>query len=241
MRNHCGVAWVAAALVVLGGCAEGWGQSMEGKMGVDAASASIWRGITRTDGIVLQPAMEGRIGQFGVNVWGNFNVEDMSDVDDYGLFTETRLNFFFDVPFDPGAVGIGYFEYMYSRDREDSREIYGTGILQLTENLMARLRLFYDFGIRKDIYSDLCLLYGFTMTDNVRGEVGGSVGYAGKDMSEGGEGGMSDFEVYFSALYKVDDDVGLSGKLAYTDSLDTDVLPDQETHFYILFGVAQKF
>ena len=59
-----------------------------------------------------------------------------------------------------------------------------------------------------------------------------SAGYAGNEQSVGTEEGFNDINVSLSTDYAITDTIGISANICYTDTLDDDVLPDQDTNTY---------
>jgi len=216
--------------------------AVNGNVGLEARSAYVWRGITRTDGVVLDPAVDVKMGGFKFGFWSNVDLEDYNEIDDHGLFTETDITLSYDIDINTAIIGLGYTEYLYTVDREDTREVFASmrGPI-FSDNLFAGLKVFYDFGVMKDFYVTADLNYNFKIVDSLKGDVGASVGYMGEDMSITGQGGLNDYMIYFGVNYAVDSNLEIGGKVAYVDSLDQDVLPDQPVDFFLCLHVAQKF
>jgi hypothetical protein len=216
--------------------------AVNGKIGLEARSAYVWRGITRTDGVVIEPYVDVKMGGFGIGVWGNVNVEDYDKIDDQGLFSETDIQLSYDLDVNTAIVGLGYTEYQYSIDRENTRELFVSvrGPI-FTDNLFAGIKIFYDIGVIKDAYLDATLDYVFKMVDSLKGDIGGSLGYAGNDMSIGEKSGFNDYSLFFGVVYDVDSNLELGGKVVYTDTLDREVLPDQPVNFFLCLNIARKF
>lgn len=216
--------------------------AVNGSVGLDANSAHVWRGITLTDGIVLDPHFNVKLGGFTFAYWGNMNVEDYDKIKDQGMFTESDVSMSYEYDIDTAVLGIGYMEYYYSVGREDTREVFGSvrGPIFM-DNLFAGLKVYYDFGAIRDFYANATINYIFKMVDALKGDVGGSVGYAGKDMSAGGHSGLDDYMLFFGVNYDVDSDLAIGGKLAYVDTLSEKVLPDQPVHFFLGLSITRKF
>jgi len=216
--------------------------AVNGKVGLEARSAYVWRGITRTEGVVLDPVVDVKMGGFTFGFWGNVNLEEYNEIDDQGLFTESDITLSYDIDIDTAIIGLGYIEYLYTMGREDTREVFASmrGPV-FSDNLFAGIKIFYDFGVMKDFYVTADLNYIFKIVDSLKGDVGASVGYIGEDMSVAGEGGLNDYMIYFGVNYAVDSNLEIGGKVAFVDSLDQDVLPDQPVDFFLGLHVAQKF
>lgn len=240
MKKHYLIRTILILCLIVSGFAQAL--AVNGRVGMEARSAYVWRGLTRTDGVVLDPAVDVKMGGFTFGFWGNVDIEDYNDIDDQGLFSETDITLSYDLDIDTAIIGIGYTEYMYAADREDTREVFASmrGPI-FCDNLFAGMKVFYDFGAIEDFYVKADLNYIFKIVDSLKGDVGASVGYIGEDMSVTGEGGLNDYMVYFGVNYAVDSSLEIGGKVAYVDSLDQDVLPDQPVDFFLGLHVAQKF
>jgi hypothetical protein len=216
--------------------------AVSGKVGLEARSAYAWRGITRTDGVVVEPYVDVKMGGFTFGFWGNVNIEDLDKIDEQGMFSESDISLSYDVDLDTAIVGIGYTEYQYSVDREDTREIFvSTRGPVFSDDLFAGVKVYYDIGVIDDFYATASLDYFFKIVDSLKGDLGGSVGYAGRDMSINNNGGFNDYSVFFGVNYAVDSNLEIGGKIMYVDSLDRAVLPDQPVNFLLCLNVAQKF
>ena len=74
--------------------------------------------------------------------------------------------------------------------------------------------------------------YSFPFGEKFSLDLGALVGYAGKDFSLGGESGFNEYTLSAVGSYSITESLKVSASLAYTDSIDEDVLPDQDVNFY---------
>ena len=59
---------------------------------VDINSAYVWRGITFNDGLVIQPSIDVAADNgLGINVWGNYDIDDYDNTLDDKEFSEILL------------------------------------------------------------------------------------------------------------------------------------------------------
>ena len=89
--------------------------------GVDFASAYVWRGITFNDGMVAQPYLDVASAGFGINIWGNMDIDDYDNTLDSGEFSELDLTLSYGFSLDPVDVRLGYIEYLFPADLATAR------------------------------------------------------------------------------------------------------------------------
>jgi len=236
---------------------------------VDVNSAYVWRGITFNDGVVIQPSVDVAYKGFGFNVWGNIDGDDYNETLDKGEFSEVDLTLSYG--FDAGPVGItaGYIEYLFptaaSGGGEATSEIFisaGIGI----EGFGAGIDVYRDIDEFKGTYACLSASYGFDLTEELSIEIGASAGY-GDDKATGyrdeldfdddgnpifidgeqsttevkNDDGLYDYNASLSLSYAATDALSLGCFIAYTDSFDKDVLPDQDVNVYGGLNLAYSF
>ena len=93
--------------------------------------------------------------------------------------------------------------------------------------------------------ASLDLTYAYAVNEQFDVTIGGLVGFAGADMSAGGESGANEWEIKLGGEYALSDATALTAFLAYTDALDDQVLPTgvgaQDINFYGGLGVVYDF
>lgn len=193
------------------------------------ASAYVWRGITLTDGPLLQPAV--RIShQSGVSLdlWGNVDLDDDNDL--AGEIGEVRITVDYGHRFGALELGGGLTEYLYpNTPYPGTREVYVRSAFHAA--VTPKLELFYDFDEIQGLYARISLAWQRPLGANWRSTLEASAAYAESGFSVSGEGGPHDaalelrLERRFRKL-----DLRLTG--AWTDSLDEEVLPDQPAGFW---------
>ena len=233
------IAWWVGMLAALASPAT----AADATLQADVFSAYVWRGITLNADPVFQPTLDVALPKgFGLTVWGNMDLGDNNGKLEAGEFSET--DFTISYGYSVGALSLtaGCIEYLYPHQTNEvgalhgTRDVYGGLDFDLGLGFAASAYLYYDVEEVKDLYANAGVSYSYTCPANVTTEVGASVGYAGKDWavynSHGTAGGFHEYTVTLAARYPITDAMELGAQIAYTGSLDEDVLPDQETHLY---------
>ena len=218
---------------------------------VDVNSAYVWRGITFNDGMVVQPSVNVAAGNgFNLNVWGNLDVDDYNDSLDSGEFSEVDLTMSYTHQAGPVALTAGYIEYLFPTTEtggaEGTREVYLDASVAPAGGFSVGLTSYYDFDEVDDFYLNPYLGYGMELMPKLSMSLRAAAGYAGEDFAKayGGEGsGFFDYTLSAGLTYTVMDNVSVTGRLAYTDAIDDDVLvePPQDVNFYGGIGAAVTF
>lgn len=195
-------------------------------------SAYAWRGISFTDGAVFQPSLTAAHDSgFRFNIWGNLDIDDVNGLS--GEFQEVDLTLSYS--FGEGRVryDVGLIEYLFpSGVGPATREVYfGLGF---DAPVAPSVTIYYDFDEVEAFYSTFALEHGGELSDTWSYTAALIVGYADEDFAlayGGSNGGLFDGQVSLSLDY-VFGRCGLSIFTAYSDSLDTDILPDQPVDFW---------
>ncbi len=212
---------------------------------VDVNSAYVWRGITFNDGLVVQPSLDVTAGNFGVNVWGNIDIDDYDNTLDAGEFSEVDITLTYSASAGPLGITGGYIEYLFPETdmggAPGTREVFLDLSAAPADGFSVGLTGYYDFDEVDDYYLNAYLGYGIALDSGVALDMGASAGYAGDDMAAGGEAGFHEYTLTLAAGYAVTEQLALSATLGYTDSLDTNVLPDQDVNLFGGAGIAYSF
>lgn len=116
---------------------------------VDVNSAYIWRGITLNDGLVVQPSLDVAAGNFGVNVWGNVDIDDYDNTLDQGEFSEVDITLTYSVSAGPAGIKGGYIEYLFPETDKGgapgTREVFLDLSTAPADNFTIGLAGYYDF------------------------------------------------------------------------------------------------
>ncbi|MBU0994600.1 MAG: MltA-interacting MipA family protein [Proteobacteria bacterium] len=230
------------ASLILGFSGNLWGA--DATFDVTANSAYVWRGITFNDGAVLQPSLDVTKGGFGMNVWGNYDLDDYDDTLDNGQFSEIDLTLSYGFAIKSVDMSVGYIEYLFpnaSPALPAGREVFVTCGVEPIKGLSLGLAVYYEIDEVEDIYASISAAYGYSISEALSVEIGVSAGYVGKDYSVVGEAGMNDICASLSASYAVNEALGVTAGIYYADTLDEDVLPEQDVTTYGGIGASYTF
>jgi hypothetical protein len=229
---------------------------------VDINSAYVWRGQTFNDGMVLQPSIDVAADNgFGVNVWGNYDIDDYDDTLDDNEFSEIDLTVSYGFNVGKLEIGVGAIEYLFPATDPDG-DGAGTGATATTElyvsvgmpivgGLSAAVDAYYDIDAYDELtYATFGLSYAYDITEKLNMEAGGSIAYAGDDFAQaagGDDGGLYNYTLSLSLGYTLTDAWSVAANLTYVDALDDDNLKEVEddglldTNMIYGVGVAYAF
>lgn len=197
---------------------EGAGYESEVTLGLDVASAYVFRGATLNDGFVAQPYAE--IGGLPITfgVWANFDIDDYDGAVEGGQFSEVDFYASYDIPVDIVDVSIGYTEYTYPSGGGDADREFGLNF-GFDCPLNPSLGVYYgvDGSIEDNLYADLSVGTDISITEDLSIDLSALVGYLDPDA---GPDGFSHYEVT-AGLGILD---WLSIDATYIDTIDDDVL-----------------
>ena len=211
---------------------------------VDVNSAYVWRGITFNDGVVVQPSVDVTSGGFAFNVWGNFDVDDYDNTLESGEFSEIDLTASYGFTVKSVSFTVGYIEYLFPAGGSGTRELYGSIEIEPVKGLATGVDVYWDFDEVEDYYVNLNLGYSRDISDKLSMDFSASAGYAGDNMSiayGGTKGGFHDYNISLGLGYAATDALNVSGFIAYADSFDEEVLPDQDVDLFGGVGVSYSF
>lgn len=213
-------------------------QAVEGvdvSVGGDLNSAYVWRGQTINEDPVFQPSVDlAHESGLGLNIWGNLDIGDNDgQLEEDGEFSEVDLTASYAVPVEGLDLSVGAIYYIYpgSYESEDSLEVFAS-LGHAVDAVSLGLDVYYDVDEYEDIYANLSASVNVPLTEDFSVDVGASIGYAGEDASGFSDDGLADWNVSLSTGTPLSDSCSLGAFIAYTDSVDDDVLVDQETDVY---------
>jgi len=210
--------------------------SAEMSLTTDFASAFVFRGVTRSDGLVVQPGFSAtglglpeKYGMVLFGVWGNYTLSDyggsegsnFSEIDWYGAYYLPQLVTGLD-------LSVGYTEYTFG-----TGSIYA-GTSEAEINLEAGYKLAgaliglrYNQGVGgvvgTDAYTELSLGYGANFTTNLSGSVTAHLGYADLDS---GASGFQSYDIGGGLVYALNEMWGIGASLTYIGQGDDEILPE---------------
>jgi len=243
---------LAAAMVLLIGMAVTPVLAAEATAEIDFSSAYVWRGQTFNDGLVMQPSIDvAAKNGFGVNVWGNYDIDDYDDSLDSNEFSEIDLTVSYGRTLGKVDVGVGVISYLFPAGGSETAEVYLSLGMGIAGGLSTELDIYYDIdAIDAFTYANLSLAYAYDITDKLNLEAGAAIGYAGEDFSQaagGDDGGLYDYTLSLSLGYTITDAWSASAGVTYVNALDDDNLKEVEdgglldTNTYFTVGVAYAF
>ncbi len=225
-------------------------QAAEANLTVDVLSAYVFRGVTVNEDTVVQPAIDVfHESGVGFNVWGNFDIGDYDGQFDKREFSEVDLTVYysFTCPFTAMDVTLGYSEFLYPgqtvEDDEGETVAYKSDRefwLSAEKEVVSGLTLgLYGAGnaraLKDYYYFNASAAYGLDVTEALSLGLKALIGYAGKDfaaVSGGTDDGFNEYQVSLNADLAVTESLSVGALIAYTDNVDDDVLPDQDTDLY---------
>lgn len=224
----------AAAALPLGALAQEEAKTV-GSVGVDIASAYVFRGITLNEGVVVQPYMSAEIlPGLTAGVWANNDVDDNDGAFKEGEFSEVDLTLTYAIPVEAVNLSVGYAEYTYpgaggaeldadgaavATRGEADREVFVTAGLPVL--LTPTLSAYYGLGglVDENVYLEAGVSHSMDLTDAVALGLSAAVGYAYPDV---GEDGFSHANLGVSLGFGP-----VTAKVLYVAQLDDEVLSDE--------------
>ncbi len=244
-KTICAIALILAALTMAVSAADV-------SVGVDFASAYVFRGVTFNDGMVLQPYIEAS-GAMTLGVWANHDIGDYNDAVEGGQFSEIDLYASYDLPIEVVGVSLGYTEYTYPHgsadaDREVSLSLSKEFTVAEGVPLTPSIGVYYglDGGIGKDLYIEAGLEASKDLAENLSLDVSAVAGYLSPD-DDGAESGFSHLTAGLSLSYALDEKTSIGASAYYVGQLDDKVLVDvdeggaYDTEFYGVISIAYAF
>ena len=214
--------------------------AVEVSTGIDINSSYSYHGITYNDGAVIQPWLDVSKNGFGVNVWGNFDLDDYGGSLEKNEFSEVDLSVYYCSSMAEFDWCVTYAEYLYPHvaNAEGDGALRGDRevVFSLDRDLFAGFRIqtkfHYNVDEINDLYARLLLTYDHKINKVLNATVSASGAYAGDDMTLTGEGGLHDYDISFSMTWAFRENMSIGANIHSIGSLDEDVLPDQDIDFY---------
>jgi len=244
-----------AALTMAGAASQAEAATATASM--DINSAYVWRGLTFNNGMVLQPSIDVAADNgFGVNVWGNYDIDDYDGNVDEMHFSEVDLTASYAFKLGPVDTSVGVIVYTFPTTYPDNNYGEGTDYPSTTEIFLGLgYELGYGFSISGNIYYDVDQVddfyvtagveYSYEINDKTSLTLGGLISYAGEDFTDyyagGTDSGFFNYILSASLGYTFTDSFSVAANLALTDNLDDDALPDEAVHTNVYGGVNLSY
>ena len=217
---------------------------IETSYSLDLISAYVWRGITFTDGLVLQPSVTvAHDNGFSLNVWGNLDLDDYNGIE--GDFQEVDITLSYAFPTE-GKVSfeVGLIDYLFPNFvGAETKEVYASVGWDLA--LAPTVSIYYDFDQVEDFYGTFSISGGTSIGTDLSFDWELLAGFAGDDfaIANGGgtEGGLFNGLATAAVTYAPEDRWNISGFVAYTDSLDNNVLVEQPVDVFVGLLFSRTF
>ncbi|MEW6670292.1 MAG: MltA-interacting MipA family protein [Thermodesulfobacteriota bacterium] len=237
-------------ILILALVGTGSGYAADATFGGDFNSAYVWRGMTFNDGAVFQPSLDVSHKGFGLNVWGNLDIDDYDNTLNSGKFSEVDLTLSYSFNIEKLSAAVGWIEYLFPQGAEGTREVYVSLAMDVYKGLTAGLNLYYDVENVGDYFTAASLGYSLPVGANFTLDLKALAGYCGEDFAVaygGTDGGFHDYTFSMTGTYTLIQNLNIKAYLNYTGSLDDDVLPKkrnggyQDTDLYGGIGVYYSF
>lgn len=218
-------------------------QSADATVGMDVASAYVFRGYTLNDGPVVQPALS--VGNFKLSeeftlpltlgVWANMDIGTYHHTLDKGQFSEVDFTASYALPkvIDKLGWSAGYCDYVYPGGAASDREVN----LGFTYETFLSPSLAFNYGldgaVRENTYIEGGLKHAFKL-DPVTLTLGGTLGY--QIVSESEASGFGPLVLTASASYKI-----LTASVSYIAEVDDGVLANYDVKVVGKLGIAYTF
>jgi uncharacterized protein (TIGR02001 family) len=193
--------------------------SVSGDVGL--YSAYVWRGFIVNNRMVAQPSVTAAKGPFSLNVWGNLDVAEAD-----GDHTEVDYTAAYTLPLNTEAVSVdvGMIFYTYPGNASDVPATEEAFVKATFNNIILTpvASLYYDIDEADGWYGNLAVSQGVEISDAMKAEIGGSMGYAtGHDIhyytfDTVSHSAFCDFNVHVSAEYALTEKMSVGALLQYT-------------------------
>ncbi|HVS13476.1 MAG TPA: TorF family putative porin [Thermoanaerobaculia bacterium] len=209
---------------------------------VALASAYVWRGVTFTDGAVFQPSITAsHASGFSLNVWGNLDVDDVNGL--AGDFQEVDVTLSYGFGGDTVSVEVGLIDYLFPNAvGPETHEVYLSVGFDVA--LQPSVAVYYDFDVIEGAYATVGIEHGAGLGGGWSWSVALLAGLASEEFAAFVAGGADGGPFNGNVTFTVSRDLGrgsFGAFVAYSDSLDDDVLPDQAVDLYGGVSFAWSF
>jgi len=224
-------------------------RAAEATVGLDLASAYVFRGVTFNDGLVAQPSLEVAGLPVTLGVWANNDIDDYNDTFESGQFSEVDLYASYAIPVEGVDASIGYTEYTYpgagSVSMVGTNAVATRGIadrevsasLGLDAPLAPSIGLYYglDGAIEEQFYADLSVGHDLDLAEGIGLSLGALVSYKVQPDGSTADDGFDRYELSASVGYSI-----ASVGVTYIGEIDDDVLMVDED-VVVSAGISHSF
>jgi hypothetical protein len=221
------ITMMAAALVA------GVASAADVSVGVDFASAYVFRGVTLNDGFVAQPwaeisglPIDEKFGSFAFGIWGNYDIDEVAPGSGSGM-SELDYYISYALPVSVVDMGVTYTEYTYSGAgiKSDKEVAMSVGKALGESGLYSSVTANYGVGgaVNKILYVSAGLDYEKSLSDKLSLSSGIAAGYV---VADKGEDGFNDATASLGLGYALNDTWSVGASVTYIAQLDDKVLVD---------------
>jgi hypothetical protein len=183
--THITTAVLTATLLMLGSHIPAFAaeeaEKPSGSMSVAMLSKYVWRGYELSkDSLVIQPSITASYMGFGINLWGNLDTDQSSDMfaEDGANWNETDLTLSYGGKAGMVTYGAGYIYYGLE-GIDDTQELYGS--IGLDTLLAPTLTVYRDIDAYPGWYTTLGISHSFQVTESMSLALAGQVSYLSAD------------------------------------------------------------
>lgn len=214
-----------AALAVVSPAA----RAAEATVGLDVASAYVYRGVTLSEEVSIQPSLEVSGLPVTLGVWADFDTEAEGMI-------ETDFYASYGIPVEGVDASVGYTEYAYGAGAAEREVSLSAGI---EAPLSPALGLYYmvdsDFPTDGQFFADLSVGHDLELAEGVGLSLGALVSYIVQGDDAVADDGFNHYEVSASLGYKI-----ASVGVTYIGEIDDDVLVVDED-VVVSAGISHTF
>lgn len=214
MKKAVMKAVVAMAAVALASPAA---RAAEATVGLDVASAYVFRGITLSDEVSIQPSLEVAGLPVTLGVWADFDAEAEGMI-------ETDFYASYGLPVEGVDASVGYTEYAYGAGAAEREVSLSAGI---EAPLAPTVGLYYmvdsDFTTKEQFYADLSVGHDLELAEGIGLNLGAAVSYVVQGEGSTADDGFNHYEASATLSYKI-----ASLGVKYIGQIDDEVLTDAD-------------
>lgn len=141
---------------------------------VSAATRYVWRGQLLYDKFCLQPNVNFYFGNFTLNYWGSFPVEQNAYIEsDFSFIASEKIPYL-----DFVNISAGFIIYTFPNNASDLKntlEIFGS--INLNTFLAPYIKLFYDSVLGNGYYLETGISNSLAINDNIQFNLYATTGY----------------------------------------------------------------
>ncbi|MEC4676772.1 MAG: hypothetical protein VST72_07645 [Nitrospirota bacterium] len=209
--------------------------AVSGSASVDVMSNYVWRGFKLSNSYVIQPSVGITYGDFGVNLWSNYD----GDFNNQGELTETDLTLNYTFSIDKISLDAGYIYYGLE-GIEDTQEIYLSAGFDTMLN--PAITVYYDIEEGNGAFITASIGHDLELANDITLSLGASASYnMDSDYSIGDYNDFHNGDLAAAIGIPLGTNVSVSPMIAYSFPLSDDAedamkAVSDDGDKYILYG-----